>query len=293
MNSLVWWLCNCFAIYWSLVAVSLFGLDGLAHLLSRPRHLPLLVLSTIFFGALPENWRKIRSAVSRMTAKMAETLSGLDDIALAGRQGQQRREYAAENNADYAANIRQMHIFAIFQPSFHIISVLALAAALIAGAYAVSGESATVGTVIAAIGMVELLFRPVRDMAEKINVFQSALASAERVAEVIDSEAEVQGGDLAPPEGAALSALKGCGFTRHPTQAQGETPPWVCPIFPQAVARPAPRLVGPSGSGKSTVVALLLRLYQPQRGKITCNGISIESYDLKAWRRLGLVLQVL
>ena len=247
--------------------------------------LPLLILSTIFFRRFArENWRKIRSAVSRMTAKMAETLSGLDDIALAGRQGQQQREYAAENNADYAANIRQMHIFAIFQPSFHIISVLALGAALIAGAYAVSGESATVGTVIAAIGMVELLFRPVRDMAEKINVFQSALSSAERVAEVIDSEAEVQGGDLAPPEGAALIRFEGVWFRYETssTQAQGETPPWVLSDFSASIG-PGQRLalVGPSGSGKSTVVALLLRLYQPQRGQITCNGISIESYDLK------------
>ena len=258
--------------------------------------LPSLIASTFFFRRFArENWRLIRTAVSRMTSRMAETLSGLDDIAIAGMQDRQRARYGDENTADYQANIRQMHLFAIFQPSFHIISVLALAAALVAGAYAVSGEMATVGTVIAAIGMVELLFRPVRDMAEKINVFQSALASAERVAEVIDSEPETQGGTRAPPDGAAIIRFEDVWFRYEKigADADGKIPPWILQDF-SATIGPGQRLalVGPSGSGKSTVVALLLRLYQPQRGQITCNGVPIEEYDLTAWRRrLGLVLQ--
>lgn len=261
--------------------------------------LPLLLLATMCFRRFArENWRAIRAAVSRMTSQLAETLSGLDEIALAGIQGKQRDRYGAENTADYDANIRQMHLFAVFQPSFHIISVFALAAALAAGAYAVTAggsHPASVGTVMAAVGIVELMFRPVRELAEKINVFQSALASAERVAEVIDSESEVQGGGKVPPEEAAVIRFEGVWFHYDPPAASEgeESPPWVLQDF-SATIGPGQRLalVGPSGSGKSTVVALLLRLYQPQRGRITCNGIPIDSYDLRAWRRrLGLVLQ--
>ncbi|GEM_PF-1138717 len=260
--------------------------------------LPLLVLATLLFRRFArENWRAIRAAVSRMTAHLAETLSGLDDIALAGIQGRQRERYALENGAEYDANIRQMHVFAVFQPSFHIISVSALVASLVAGAAALSASSgmnpATLGTMVAAVGMVELLFRPVRDMAEKINVFQSALASAERVAEVLDSEPEIQGGSLPPPEGAAEIRFEGVWFHYDALDAPDTEANWVLQDFSASIA-PGHRLalVGASGSGKSTVVALLLRLYQPQRGQITCNGVPIEAYDLRAWRRrLGLVLQ--
>lgn len=255
--------------------------------------LPLLLAASLLFRRFARaNWRAVRAAVSRMTARLAETLSGLDDIQLARIEDRARRAYAVDNGDDFAANMRQMHVFAVFQPTFYLISVLAVVAALLAGAGAVAVGGASLGAVIAALGVVELMFRPVRDLAEKYNVLQAALASAERVAEVLDSSEEPDSGQHAVPSGEATIQFEGLWFAYEQAESGGE-PPWVLRDF-SATIGPGQclALVGASGSGKSTVVALLLRLYHPQRGRITCNGVDIAQFNLNDWRRrLGLVLQ--
>lgn len=256
--------------------------------------LPLLLGASLLFRRFARtNWRAIRAAVSRMTARLAETLSGLDDIQLARIEARTRSGYADDNGDDFAANMRQMHVFAVFQPSFYMISIIAVVAALLAGAGAVAVGGASLGAVIAALGVVELMFRPVRDLAEKYNVLQAALASAERVAEVLDSSEEPDQGTQTPPDGAAHIRFEGVWFAYDAPTEPGAEPPWVLRDFHASIGPgQCLALVGASGSGKSTVVALLLRLYQPQRGRITCDGVDIASFGLIAWRRrLGLVLQ--
>jgi ATP-binding cassette subfamily B protein len=220
------------------------------------------------------------------------------------------------NKGHLDANLRSITIYALYFPAIEFLTSLALAILLVAGARRVGVGSLTVGTIAAFLQLLRRFYQPLQDLADKFNTLQQAMAASERVFLLLDTERTVDAGTTAVHPG-ELQVLRFAQDDMHfsassPSLVErieqvtiafedvwfhyGEganEPAWVLRDI-SFVARPGQTiaLVGHTGAGKTTIVNLLLRFYEPQRGRITANGVDIRLLPLDEWRRLiGYVQQ--
>ena len=135
-----------------------------------------------------------------------------------------RQRIRSHDNLDeYRHGMRLIHAFALFQPSFFLITAAATAAALWAGQTSVNAGAAQVGAVVAAIGYIELVFAPIRQLAEKFNVFNQPSRPVERVEVVLDADVEEDDGTVVPPAGQGPYVLKTSGLPTRATMKKAAT----------------------------------------------------------------------
>lgn len=232
-----------------------------------------------------EAHREGRAALAEVNARLQEAVSGIRAIQLAGQQQRMHARFEAANDREFAAGMRQVFLRGVYMPAIALVGTLALAAIVWYGGALVAGGALTVGGLVAFTGYVEKLFAPLRDLAEKHAVIQSAAAGAERLLEVLEAPLETAGGER-PERCAGRIAFEGVSFAYGAAPVDGTPDPaWTLHDI-SFTAEPGQRiaLVGPTGSGKTTLVSLLLRMREPQRGRITVDGIDIRALDA-AWLR--------
>lgn len=249
--------------------------------------LPLLIAAVVLFQEKARGaYRLIRQKVSRMNTFLQESLNGMGVIHAFGREETMATRFAGLNAEHREATLQSLLYYAIFYPAVEVIGAIGLGLIIWYGGGQVVQEALTLGTLVAFLEYLQRLFVPVRDLSDKYYVMQSAMASSERIFELLDEAPEPDG------TGDRISALQGridfhnVWFAYQP----GENILKGLSFTIQPGERVA--LVGATGAGKSTVVNLLTRLYEIDRGTILVDGRDIRGLDLTALRRrIGLIPQ--
>ena len=261
--------------------------------------IPLVYLTShLFQTRVRVAYREIRARLARINAYLQERITGIRVVQLFGREAGETARFGTLNRAHLDANLRSITIYALYFPAIEFLTSLALAILLVAGARRVGAGTLTVGTVAAFLQLLRRFYQPLQDLADKFNTLQQAMAASERIFHLLDTTDD-EPRAVAPPPGGGLArhapvtiAFEDVWFHYGAPGAAAE-PAWVLRGI-SFVARSGETvaLVGHTGAGKTTIVNLLLRFYEPQRGRITANGVDVRLLPLDEWRRLiGYVQQ--
>ena len=245
---------------------------------------------TLFRRSVREAFRDIRIRLARLNAYLQEHLSGVRVVQLFGRERAASAEFRRINAEHLDAHLRSITIYAIFFPVVEVLTSIALALLLWYGGLRTLGGTLTVGVLAAFIQLTRRFFQPLQDLSEKFNLLQSAMASSERVFRLLDEPVTIP----EQPSPRPLSKpIRGEVAFEDVWFRYAQDGPWVLKNV-SFTARPGETvaLVGHTGAGKTTVVSLLLRFYDPERGRITIDGVDIRDLALSDLRGLiGFVQQ--
>ncbi|HEX9310184.1 MAG TPA: ABC transporter ATP-binding protein, partial [Gemmatimonadaceae bacterium] len=269
--------------------------------------IPFVVLvSGLFRKGVRETYRDIRVRVARINSFLQERLTGMRIVQLFGQESREAQRFDELNRSHLDAQLKSITIYALYFPAIELLTSIALAILIVAGASRVHANVLSVGTVAAFLQLVRRFFQPLQDLSEKYNILQTAMASSERIFTLLDTVPTVA--DEGKPTGLLAKrtgievAFEDVWFAydlAHLAKQQGasradrEPLEWVLKGV-SFTARPGETLalVGHTGAGKTTIVNLLMRFYDPQRGRITINGVDIRTMPLAELRSLiGYVQQ--
>jgi ATP-binding cassette subfamily B protein len=253
--------------------------------------IPLVWLTAaVFRRRVREAFRDIRLRLARLNAYLQERLTGMRVVQLFGREAASAGRFAELNRDHLAAHLRSITVYAVFFPMVELLTSIAMALLLWYGGLRVLDGTLTVGVLAAFIQYTRRFFQPLQDLSEKVNLLQSAMASSERVFGLLDEPVTVREPTtprhLARPVRGEVR-FEGVWFRYSP---EG---PWVLRdiTFTASPGRTI-ALVGHTGAGKTTIVSLLLRFYDPERGRITVDGVDIRELPTADLRSLiGFVQQ--
>jgi ATP-binding cassette, subfamily B, multidrug efflux pump len=249
---------------------------------------PLFWIASYFRVAMRENFRAIRVRLARINAYIAENISGMYIVQLFNRE-QRNFERFDELNRDYLhQTIRSLLYFILFSCITNFLSAVAIALIIWFGGGRVLVGALTIGALVAYLQYVDRFFLPVRDLAEKYNILQSAMASSERIFKVLDEPTTIQD-PLEPEEFGNVQGeieFKDVWFAYNP----GE---WVLKgISFKIRAGERVAFVGATGAGKTSLISLISRFYDIQKGAILVDGIDVRNVRQKDLRKhVGAVLQ--
>jgi len=247
-----------------------------------------LIMTLVFSGLAREKFRAIRSQLSKINSFVQESVSGISIIQLFGRQHQWYEKFDALSSEYLDRTLKQIRLFAAFMPLTELMSWSAVALILLYGGHLVIGRSLSIGELIAFIAYMRLFFQPLRELAQKYSIVQSALASAERIFEMLDTRRQITEIEniqsLPEPKGSLDFSSVTFGYDPKEPVIRG--------LDLEIGAGETVAVVGPTGSGKSTLISLLLRFYDPQQGLIRIDGRPIEELGLHELRTIvGVILQ--
>jgi len=253
--------------------------------------IPLVWLTArIFRRRVREAFRDIRYRLARLNSYLQERLSGMRIVQLFGREESSAKRFAELNRDHLEAHLRSITIYAVFFPVVEVLTAVAMALLLWYGGLRVLDGTLTVGILAAFIQYTRRFFQPLQDLSEKFNLLQSAMASSERVFSLLDEQIVVR----EPPTPSRLHRpVRGAVRFENVWFRYSEDGPWVLrDISFTASPGQTIALVGHTGAGKTTIVNLLLRFYDPERGRITVDGVDIRSLSTADLRSIiGFVQQ--
>jgi ATP-binding cassette subfamily B multidrug efflux pump len=276
---------------------------------------PLVGATAVFRRAAQRHYRETRGHLAHLSGFTQESIQGLPVIQLFVRERQNARRFREINGRYLDSFQRTVFCYAVYFPAVELIGAAALALILWRGGVGLRAGTLTLGEFYLFWSFLGRFLNPIRDMAERYNVLQSAMAAAERIFRVLDEPLGPSGGPAPPREpvpvepvstsldGAAPPALPARRDARPGVEIEfrdvrfsyregGEAHDVLKGV--SFTVRPGEMLaiVGATGAGKSTAAALLARFYEPRSGRILVDGVDISRYPLAEYRRrMGIVLQ--
>jgi ATP-binding cassette subfamily B multidrug efflux pump len=251
--------------------------------------LPFIVVATSYFSRLARDvFRELRVKIAEINTKIQETIDGIRIVQLFLQEKRNYDRFRRLNHENYLAGMRQINIFAVFMPAIEVLSSITTALVIWYGGGRVLSEALSLGTLVAFISYMRMFFRPIRDIAEKYNIMQSAMASSERIFLLLDSREQIPEPPVRariPDKGAAVR-FDNVWFC----YVEGE---WVLEDISLTVRHgETVAIVGPTGAGKSSLIHLLERFYDPTKGRITLDGVDIRQLLKTQLRsRMALITQ--
>ncbi len=251
--------------------------------------LPLLfVAAEMFRKAVRSSYRKVRKRIAAVNAFLQENITGMSVVQVFCREGAQFDKFSRRNRDLYDAHIESIVAYAWFYPVVEILSAVAIGLIIWFGGRTVLEGAITFGALVAFIQYAQRFYRPISDLSEKYNIIQSAMASAERIFEVLDTVPEIVDPPAprpVPREAARVTfdrvsfgynggeeVVRDISFTVEPGEKVA--------------------IVGYTGSGKTTIINLLSRLYDVGEGRILIDGTDIREFAQKDLHRyIATVLQ--
>lgn len=247
--------------------------------------LPLVVWAAGRFSSRARDvFRALRIKVAEINTRMSESIEGIRTIQTFCQEENNYRHFAALNAENYALGMRQIHIFAVFMPMIEVLGIVSIAVLLFYGGLHVLDERISLGMLVAALSYMRMFFRPLRDLAENYNVLQNAMASAERLFDLLDTREQLPqqpaGRRVKPMNSADSLALRldNVSFSYAPGEKVLDRVSFDVPMG-RTIA-----LVGPTGAGKTSVLNLIMRLYDPDNGQVLLRGEPLQHWDLERLR---------
>jgi ATP-binding cassette, subfamily B, multidrug efflux pump len=252
--------------------------------------MPILAIMMRWFAVVMRNsFRKQRLHVARLNAFTAEHISGMLLVQLFGRQPRDREEFLGHNARLLDANMEVVHQYALFEPIVAMVGAITTAIVIVVGGRFVLHQTLTIGGMVAFLQLVSMYYNPVREIADRFNILQSAMAALERIFTLLDQPEGVQdtGDAVDLPERVA-----GAVEFDHVSFAYTPDVPVLTDVSFKIAAGERVAFVGATGAGKTSLINLLLRFYDIQAGAIRLDGVDIAKAKQKQLRRhIGLVLQ--
>ncbi len=272
----------------------------------------------LFRKRVREAYRDIRVRLARINAFLQERISGIRVVQLYRQEGPTRDRFRHINDDYLQAHLRSITYYALFFPVIELIASVALALIIWYGGGQALEGTLTIGVIAAFLQYARRYFRPIQDLSEKYNILQGAMASSERIFRLLDEAPAItdrpeprplpariagrivfedvwfryvgESADVATP---VASAAVWEGAEGRLDDDAPEDDGWVLRGI-SLVIEPGERVavVGATGAGKTTLFNLLMRFYEPQKGRITLDGVDIREYPVRELRaHMGLVLQ--
>jgi ATP-binding cassette subfamily B multidrug efflux pump len=251
--------------------------------------LPIMILATSAFAKRARvAFRKTRETIGNVSSELQENISGVREVQAFSRERENVAEFRQVNRQNRDANVQAQTLTSAFSPALDVLSTAALAVVLGYGGWSVLRGAATVGLVVAFMNYVQRFYRPIQMISGLWTQLQSALAGAERIFELLDTQAEV----VDAPGAVELPPAKGQIAFNHVYFHYKPDEPVLRDINFVAEPGQTVALVGPTGAGKTSIVSLLMRFYDVVEGSVTVDGYDIRQVAQASLRQqTGMVLQ--
>lgn len=250
--------------------------------------IPVLFIATRWFQrGIKGAFQSVRNEVSNLNTFVQEHLGGMAIVQAFGREEQEMQKFEAINARHRDANIKSIFYYALFFPIIEVLSAISIGLGVwYGGMNAAQGGSVTVGELTAMIIFIGMLFRPLRQLADRFNTLQMGMVASERVLKLLDSDHEIE------PNGATKINLEGHISIEDLHFQYIENEPILKGISFEAAKGETVAIVGATGAGKSTIISVLMGFYPYQKGTVMIDGTSLKDIDLKDLRsQMALVLQ--
>ncbi len=258
--------------------------------------IPFLVIATrIFQKSIKVAFQEIRTEVANLNTYLQEHISGISIIQYFAREEQEYKKFKKINSRYRDANIRSNWYYSIFFPVVELISALSLGLLIWYGSKSILAKPLDVqpGTITSFILFINMLFRPIRELADKFNTLQMGMVGAERVFKVLDTqETTANSGTFAPSKMEGAIKFEKVWFSYNQDEEVSHEQYVLKDMSFEVKAGQTVALVGATGAGKSSTINILNRFYETQKGTIQIDGIDIKDYELSYLRsRIATVLQ--
>jgi len=249
---------------------------------------PLLILATWWFKeAVNKSYQRVRNAVAALNAFVQEHLTGMYIVQAFAAEERELGKFDTINREHRDANIKGIFAYSVFFPIVEIILALSLGLLVWYGASRILNYGATPGIIISFVLYLNLLFRPLRMMADKFNVLQMGVIAADRVFTVLDSEEYLKDNGSESAEGIKGEVIFKDIHFRYKPEA-----PVLRGVSFHLRAGKTLAVVGHTGAGKTSLISILNRQYETEAGEILIDGRNLKTYDIYSLRsRIGIVLQ--
>ncbi len=251
--------------------------------------LPVLIYGTFLFRKkVRESYRDVRLHLARLNSYMQEHVTGMNVVQIFNKEKDELKHFSSINNDYREANIKSIFYYAIFYPSVELLSSIALGLIIWYGGGEIIRGSLTIGVLFAFIQFTEMFFRPIRDLSEKYNIMQTAMASSERIFKLLDNQTFVKN----PEQPVELKRVRGEIEFKDVCFAYNNDEYVLKNISFKINPGETIAIVGATGAGKTSIINILTRFYDINKGNILVDGIDISKIDKKELRKyISIVLQ--
>ncbi len=250
--------------------------------------IPLLFFATsVFKLRVRDSYRRVRTCIAHINAFLQENITGMSVAQIFVQEKRKFRQFDERNRTYLQANLDSIFYYAVFYPIVKLIGAVAIALILWYGGLQILQGTVTLGALVAFIQYSERFFKPISDLSEKYNIFQSAMASSERIFRLLDTRPAI----LAPATPVSPAQIRGDIEFRGVFFAYQDTTV-LKDINLRIQAGEKVAIVGATGAGKTSLINLLCRFYEAQRGEVAIDDIEISQLDPRVLREsIAVVLQ--
>ena len=251
--------------------------------------LPVLIYGTFLFRKKArESYRDVRLHLARLNSYMQEHVTGMSVVQIFNKEKDEYKKFSAINSDYRLANIKSIFYYAIFYPSVELLSSIAVGLIIWYGGGEIIHGTLTIGVLFAFIQYTEMFFRPIRDLSEKYNIMQTAMASSERIFKLLDNHTLIRNAE----NPVKLENVKGSIEFKNVWFAYNKDEFVLKDISFSINPGETVAIVGHTGAGKTSIINILTRFYDINKGEILIDGVNIEKMDKRELRKhISMVLQ--